>query len=420
MKLKLNIVIALLLLNSNIYAAEMVDRVLVIVNEDVITQSEFDYRLATIAEDIKQQNLNDAQTKVISKQLLDTMVSEALQVQETERRGISVGESDVDAAIVRFAAQQNLTVEQLNASIVSRGDSQARFRKSVSDSLNISRLTEFYARSRVVVPEYEIDGWLAQNNIAGGASEYHVARILIKDPDTNESLATQVVDEIRGGLNFQEAVSTYSQANDVEQGGVLGWKTAADLPDVYVAAIKDLKVGDITDVIRTGSGLHILKLLDLKGQREEIVQNEVRHILISASTDVARVHAKKRLLEIKQRIENGESFEALARIFSDDSVSAATGGELGWVSPGDMVSQFEETFNGMPLNEISEPFDTSFGVHILQVLDRRTKNITDQLIRARADNILRRQRTDREFQQWVRELKQESYVQYVAEPLSPS
>ena len=305
--------------------------------------------------------------------------------------------------------------EQLMASLVQRGESANRFRKSVNDSLNISRLTEYYARSRVVVPDYEIDGFIAVNDIGDDESEYQVAHILIKQPDSNDSLAQKVRDEIRNGMSFQEAVLTYSEATNAQDGGVLGWRTEAQLPEVFAAAIKTINVGEVTEVLETENGLHILKLLDLKGEREEIIQNNVRHILINATSDIARDHANRRLEEVRQRILAGENFEDLARIYSDDAVSAANGGELGWVSPGDMVPQFENVFDQIALNQVSEPFNTSYGVHILQVLDRRTKNVTDQLIRAQAANILRRQRAEREFDQWVRELKEESYINYLSE-----
>ncbi len=418
MLLRLNIFIAILLAFGAAQAAEMMDRVLVIVNEDVITQSDFDYRMEVVASDFQEENLDATRLEQISKQLLGSMVSELLQVQETERRGINVDDAEVDAAVERFAGQQNMTVEQLEAAITSRGDSISRFHKSVRDSLNISRLTEFYALSRVVIPEYEIDGHIA-NNIGDAGTEYQVAHLLINNPEENEDLGQQVLDEILAGLSFEQAVITYSEAADAQEGGLLGWRTDAQLPDIFVAAIKEIDVGGVTDVLRTENGLHILKLLDLKGTREEIIQHEVRHILISAETDVARTYAKKRLSEIRQRLLAGEDFETLARIYSDDSVSAANGGDLGWVSPGEMVPQFENTYNTISLNEISEPFDTNFGVHILQVEDRRTKNITDQVIRSQADNLLRRQRTEREFPIWVRELEQESYIQYLSDPTDP-
>jgi len=392
------------------------DRVLVIVNEDVITQSEFDYRLKTIEQDIKDAGQRPPN---LNKQILDSMVSERLQVQEANRRGIEVGNQELAQAIGRFAAQQNVTVAQLQASFEAQGQPFEKFTESVRDTLTISRFKEFYARSRVVVPGYEIDGWLEVNNINEDDSEYEFARILIKSPDTNADLAQQVRDEIEGGLSFQQAVLSYSEAPDASTGGVIPMRLAKDLPEIWKDPLKNMEVGQVSDVIVGENALHILKLLDRTGEKTEIVQTQVSHILIKAESKVAKSQASKRLFELRQRILDGEDFDTLARIYSDDTGSAATGGSLGWVSPGEMVQPFEEAFNQIPLNQVSEPIDTQFGMHILKVEERRKKNVTEQIARARAENTLRRQRAEREFGQWVRELLEGAYVEHVTAPSEP-
>ncbi|GHA16027.1 chaperone SurA [Arenicella chitinivorans] len=389
---------------------------LVIVNEDVITQSEFDYRMATVMDELS----NSGQTPPpgLAKQLLDTMVSDRLQVQEAERRGITVSDEEVQATLQRFAAQQDVTVDQMRRQVQDTGQPFDMFVESVRDSMVISRFTDYYARSRVIVPEYEIDGFIAANNLDQDTSEYEIARILIKTGDGAAELAQQVRSEIGTGMNFEQAVSAYSQATDAEDGGVIGWRNAAQLPEVYVSALQDMQVGDVSPVLTTANGYHILKLLDLKGDRTEIIQSKVRHILISAESRVAKSQAAKKLRELRKRIVEGEDFSALARIYSDDSVSAANGGSLDWVSPGEMVPPFEEAFQKLSLGEISFPVETQFGMHIIIVDDRRKKNITEQMIRGRADQILRRQRADREYKQWVNELQEGAYVEFVTEPES--
>ncbi len=404
----------LLLLSGTVRADSMTDRVLVIINEDVITQSEFDYRRATVVGD-----LNAAGRPIppnLNKQLLDTMVSDRLQVQEAQRRGIDVSDEELQQALGRFAAQQNLTTAQLKQSVEASGQPFEAFSSSVRDSLIISRFTEFYARSRVVVPDYEIEGFLATNPVQQN-DEYELAQILIRGDDQTRESAQQVRDEIARGMSFQQAVAQFSDAPDAAQGGVIGWRTADQLPALFVDAVKDLQVGDISDLIQTPNGFHILKLLNFKGERTEILQNNVRHILISAESRVAKSQARKRALQIRQRIIDGEDFETLARIFSDDSGSAALGGGLGWVSPGEMVPPFEKAYNELAINEVSQPVESRFGVHIIRVEDRRKKNVTEQIRRARADSILRRQRADREFGQWVRELMEGAYIKHVAEPV---
>lgn len=393
------------------------DRVLAIVNEDVITQSEFDYRINSILQEL--QVKSQPVPADLPKQLLDTMISDRVQVQEANRRGIKISDQDLAETMQRFASQQNATLEQLESQLKQDGQPFKMFKESVRDSMTISRFTDYYARSRVVVPDYEIDGFIVQNKLDQDNSEYHIAHILIKEPEENRQLADQVRAEIAEGLSFQQAVLTYSEATDAQQGGVIGWRTAEQLPQLYVDAIKSLQVGEVTPVLQSDNGLHILKLLELKGDRSEILQTDVSHILISAESKVAKKQAAKKLYKLRQRVIDGENFSDLARIFSDDSVSAANGGSLGWVSPGEMVPEFEEAFKKLPLNETSLPVSTQFGMHMILVNDRRKKNVTDQLIRSRADSILRRQRADREYQQWVRELMEGAYVEYVSEPKMP-
>jgi len=399
------------------YAAFM-DRVLVVVNEDVITQSEFDHRLNAVLLDMKDQGQTPPAD--LPKQLLDAIISDRLKTQEAHRRGIQISDAELNDAIRRFAQQQNISVPQLKQSLAASGRSFNQFSESVRDSLTISRLTEFYARSRVVVPEYEIDGFIAANNLDVDTNEYLIAQIMLSNTEENKDRAQDIRDQISQGLSFQEAVLKYSEATNAQEGGVLGWRTTAKLPDVFVQAVKDARPGDVSGVLETPNALHILKVLNFKGDRNEIIQSKVRHILISATSRIAKKQASKKLLDIRQRIRNGEDFDDLARIYSDDSVSAANGGDLGWVSPGQMVQPFEQVFEKMPLNEVSEPVETQFGVHILRVEDRRDKNISKELMRVRADNILRRQRADREFQQWIRELQEGAYVEHVADPIQLS
>ena len=405
--------LTLALFAGSVHAAFM-DRVLVIVNEDVITQAEFDYRLQSVVADF--QAKNQAVPPNLPGQLLDGMISDKLQVQEAENRGIGIDDQEMQRALEIFAGQRDLTVEQLKASIIQSNQPYEMFENSVRDSLIISRFTEFYAQRRVVVPTYEIETEMKANNLDQDNTEYQIAHIMIKDSEANSGLAERVREEINQGLSFQQAVLTYSDATDAQEGGLIGWSTAQQLPNSFSDAVKNMQVGDVSPVITGGSASHILKLLDRKGDVTEIIQSKVRHILISAESEVARSQASKKLFDIRQRIIAGENFEDLARIFSDDSVSAALGGSLDWVSPGQMVKPFEETFERLPLGEISQPVSTQFGVHIMVVEDRRKKNITDQVKRRRVENFLRRKRADREYNQWVSELREGAYIERVAEP----
>ena len=393
----------------------MTDRVLVIVNEDVITQSEFDYRKSSVIGEMTAagqpvpQNLNE--------ELLESMISDRLQVQEANRRGIEISDEELEQTLARFASQRNLSLSQLRASVEASGQPYNMFAESVRDSLTISRFSEYYARTRVVVPDYEITSLLEAQGFEAEEFEYEISQILIKGGDDKRDVAEQVKDEINRGMSFQQAVLIYSEALDAQQGGLIGWRKESQLPEMFVNAIKDLDVGGISQVIQSPNGFHILKLNNMKGERTEILQNKVRHLLIAAESRVAKSQAKKRAFELRQRILDGEDFDSIARIFSDDSVSAASGGDLGWVSPGDMVPPFEQAFTQLPIGQLSQPVETRYGIHLLIVEDRRKKNVSEEMKRARADNFLRRKRADREFGQWISELLEGAYVQHVAKPV---
>jgi len=406
-------VMALTGMNAN---AQISDRVLVVVNDDVITQSEFDFRLANVQADAAR--AGQPLPEDVNDQVIESMINDRLQLQEAERRELVVSDEEVDASIAQFAEQQGQTVAEFEASLDNSGDALALFRQTVRDSLTISLLTEFYTNNRVFVPEYEVDGAMSQNNLGEAAIEYQVAHLFVKDVDASREKAADIRDEIVNGLDFSEAVTKYSEGPGVESGGLIGWRTVDALPELFATAIKDAEIGAVSEVLESPNGLHILKLVDRKGQRIEIIQSKVRHILIEAESDVARKQAKKKLIDIKQQVLDGADFSELARIYSDDSVSAADGGSLDWVNPGQMVQPFEDMYETLDIGEVSEPVDTQFGVHIIQVEDRRNENVTELVMRNRVRGVLRRQRASREFTQWVQQLKEQAYINHLTDPAS--
>ena len=395
--------------------AEYEDKVLVIVNEDVITQSEFEVRRRTVLAEMRQPE--SALPADFNQNLLDGMISDRLQLQEAAQRELEPSDEEINIGVERYALQQNLTIDQFVRQLAAEGQTLDDFRSTLKDTIALSRLRDYYARARVLVPDYEIDGFLAVNEEQLNDTQYQVSHILIKDPAANRERAEQIRDEIVESGDFEGAARRYSQSADAAEGGVMGWRRAEQLPDVFVKALKETRVGGVTPVLESTNGLHILKLVDLQGERTEVIQHKARHILIQAETTVARAQAAKKLRILRERALSGETFDQLARIYSDDSIAASNGGSLGWVTPGDMVREFEDVMVALPLNEISQPFATKFGMHIMLVEDRRQKNITDEMMRLRADNILRRQRADREFNQWVRQLREAAYVEQVSTPV---
>ena len=390
------------------------DRVLVIVNEDVITQSEFEIRKRALLAEMDQPE--SELPPEFAENVLEGMISDRLQMQEAERRDLEPSEDEIDFGVQRFVEQQNLSMEQFIKSLVADGQTLTDFRATLKDTIALSRLRDYYARARVIVPDYEIDGFLAVNGSRMNDVQYQVAHLLIKDPVVNAVKAERVRQEIVETGDFAAAVAQYSEGNDAQSGGVMGWRRPEQLPEVFVTALADTPVGGVTKVLESANGLHILKLMDLQGERTEIIQHKATHILISANTEVARAQAAKKLRALRERALGGELFSQLARIHSDDAVSASAGGSLGWVTPGDMVREFEDVMISLPLNEISQPFSSQFGEHIVMVEDRRQKNITEEMMRMRADILLRRQRADREFSQWVRQLRDQAYIEHVVAP----
>ena len=390
------------------------DKVLVIVNEDVITQSEFDARKRAVLAELNQPQ--SALPEDFDENLLDGMISDRLQLQEADRRDLAPSDEEIDLGVQRFVLQRNLTMQEFLRDLAAEGQSISDFRATLRDTIALSRLRDFYAVARVKVPDYEIDGFLAVNASQLNDTQYQVAHLLLKDPELNRARAQRIRQEIIESGDFASAARQYSEAGDAAQGGMMGWRRAEQLPDIFINALKDTAVGGVTQVLESANGLHILQLVDLQGERTEVIQHDVKHILIEANTEVARLQAAKQLRALRERALAGESFDQLARIYSDDSVAAAAGGSLGWVTPGDMVREFEDVMVEAPLGQISNPFSTQYGMHILLVKDRRQKNITDEMMRIRADSILRRQRADREFNQWVRQLREGAYIEQVSAP----
>ncbi len=395
-------------------AEEFDDKVLVIVNEDVITQSEYEARKRVLLAEMQQPE--SELPADFSDNVIEGMISDRLQMQEAERRELERSQEEINSAVQRYIAQQNIDMAQFLRDLAAEGQTMEDFRTTIRDSIALTRLRDYYARARVLVPDYEIDGFLAVNGSRMNDVQYQVAHLLIREPEQNRELAQRVRQEIVETGDFAAAVARYSDGADAQEGGVMGWRRPEQLPEVFASALKDTKVGEVTPVLESPNGLHILKLMDLQGERTEVIQHKTSHILVEADTQVARAQAAKKLRDLREQVRAGIAFSDLARIHSDDSVSASAGGSLGWVTPGDMVREFEDMMVAVPLNEVSEPFSSQFGEHILLVEDRRQKNITEEMLRIRADSILRRQRADREFSQWVRELKDQAYIEHVAQP----
>ncbi|MBT5560696.1 MAG: molecular chaperone SurA [Proteobacteria bacterium] len=431
----MTITVVLALLPSSVFAQDVqeelreIDRVVAVVNDDVITKGEFDSRIGALRVELETARNGDESLpmppeELLREQLMERLVIESLQLQLGERMGLEITDEQVWAAAGQIAESNNVTVEQLEADLRSGGMSINSFIADLRRQMTIRQVVEARVTSRVRVSPDEVDELLTQLGGRDLEGEYLLRHILISFPEeaTNDQLssidrlAEDVVRQIRSGLSFAEAAVTYSNAPDALEGGSLGWRKLGQLPSLFVEALSGMMPGQVTDVLRSQNGLHILTLEEKRGiTTETITKSRARHILISAENPIAREQAKLQLESVKSRVNGGEDFAQIAEAMSDDAVSATQGGELGWLSPGETVAPFERAMNALQINELSDPVDSQFGVHLIQVLERKDEEVGDLLVRRQAAEQLRNRKSDADYAEWVREIRDEAYVE-VYEP----
>ncbi len=404
------------------YATEQLDRIVAIVNDDVIMRSELDARQEQVLSNLqKQGEVNLPPSDVVQRQVLESLISTSLQLQEAARAGIDVDAQTVARAIGSIAEQNNLTLGELREVMERDGVSFNQFREQMRKEIIISRLQNQEVRNRILVSDQEIDNLLASEvGNVGGRTDYHLFHILVTTPDgaSTEDLqrargkAQELVARLRGGADFQETALASSDGRQALEGGDLGWRKANELPSLFTDVVAGMEKGEISDPIQSPSGFHIIKLADYQGASRQIIkQTHVRHILVATNEITSDQDAQTRLRQLKSRIENGEDFAALARSHSDDQGSAIQGGDLGWVSTGDLAPRFEQQMDGLAFGDISDPFRTQFGWHIVQVMDRRDFDNTEEAVRNRAREIIRERKSSEATELWLRRLRDEAYVE---------
>lgn len=397
------------------------DRIVAVVNDDVIVASELENRLREVRAQLRQSGTPPPAEEALERQVLERLILDRLQLQVARESGIRVEETELNEALERIAARNQLTLRQFRDVLERDGFDFARFREQVRDEILLSRVRQRSVERRVTVSPREVDSFLATaRQQGGGDNEYRLGHILIAVP---EAASAQQIDEarrraeavlgrLRAGEDFAQVAAEVSDGQQALQGGDLGWRKSQELPTIFADAVPGLEPGDVTDPIRSPSGFHIVKLVDLRGDSRFVVtQTRARHILLRPNDLLDDEAARARLEQIEARIENGEDFAELARANSDDTVSAAQGGDLGWLNPGDTVPAFERAMNALPEGAVSEPFRTQFGWHIVQVLERRDHDDTEQVRRARAAEQIRKRKLDEEMQTWLRQLRDEAYVE---------
>ena len=393
-----------------------------IINEDVITRLELDHRILKIKQQLASQNTPLPPAAALERQVLERMIVEHLQLTLAKQRGVTVDDESLNNILSNIAAENGLSLIQLREVLQEDGIDFAGFREQIRDEIIISRLRNAVVDSSIKITDQEIDTFLeSQREDQNRNAEYRVAHILISLPEAASpeqvqearTRAEKVLEELNGGADFSQMAATWSDGQQALKGGDLGWRKASELPTLFSEIVVAMQPAAISELIRSPSGFHILKLAEVRGQQQSIItQTHARHILIQTSSLVSDQDARQKLERLRERILGGEDFAELARINSEDTGSGSKGGDLGWANPGGYVPAFEEAMNKLAIDEISEPFKSRFGWHILQVLERRNIDNTASFNRDKARKILRNRKKEEETKQWLRRIRDEAYVEY--------
>ncbi len=412
--------------NARITPIEL-NRIVAVVNDEAITSKELQARMATVERQLKGQNVQLPPQAVLEKQLLERMIVDRVQLQLAKETGLRISDIELDGALRRIAGNNRMSLEDFRTALDKDGVRWAAFREEIRDEMTISRLRERDVDSRIMVTDGEIDNYLA--NPAGGLSantEVKVAHIIVRVPEqaTPDQLmrvgarASEALSQLKRGEPFGKVAAAYSDAPDGLSGGNMGVRPINSLPSLYAEAVMKLKSGEVSEILRSPAGFHIVKLVEQAGSNSQLnavlKQTRARHILVKVTDTVTVDEAQRRIQEIKERLDNGSDFAALAKQFSDD-LSGAKGGDLGWLYQGDTVPDFERAMDALKINEVSAPVRSQFGFHIIQVQERRNEEANDERKRLVARQVLRERKSDESYQEWIRQQRDRAYVEYRTE-----
>ncbi|HNA81991.1 MAG TPA: peptidylprolyl isomerase [Thiobacillaceae bacterium] len=413
----------LLLASLAVRAAPVeVDRIVAVVNNAVITEYELRARVEQALRQLSGQKTPLPPRTLLEKQLLERMITEKVLMQVAEDTNIRFDGPALDRALARVAQGNNLSPEDFRKALEAEGIPFAAFREQIRMEMTVSRLREREVDNKLLVTDAEIENYLANpTKNVNQQDEYLLAHILVLTPEgaSPERLAElkakaeKALAELKSGADFTQVSAAYSDAQNALQGGSLGWRGEAQLPGLFATALKDMKPGDVSPVLKSGNGYHLLKLQDKRGKNMQLVvkQTHARHILVKTNEVVQDADARNRLLQLKERIENGAAFEELAKIHSDD-LSANKGGDLGWLNPGDTVPEFERAMDALKPGDLSAPVQSPFGWHLIQVLERRDQDVTQERKRLEARRAIRERKSEEAFDDWVRQQRDRAYVEY--------
>jgi peptidyl-prolyl cis-trans isomerase SurA len=403
-------------------AAQNGDYIVAVVNQEVVTASELQQRLARIRDDAARNRSALPPAAALRKQVLDALIDERVMVTAARDTGTRIDDAELDRAVTNVATQNQLTLPQLRERLRQEGIVYAKFRDNIRDQLIVERVREREVVSLIKISDVDIDNLIEKRRAAAGTNaQIDVAQILVTVPEgageaavaERRARAEAVLRRVRGGEDFATVAREVSEDANRAQGGDVGLRPVDRLPDLFVATVRGLKPGEVApELARSGAGFHILKLIDRKeGGAITAEQSRARHILLRPSPELSPEAAARRLVQFKREILSGaKTFEQLARANSEDG-SAPQGGDLGWQAPGAFVPEFEEAVAALPVGGISDPVTTRFGIHLIQVVDRRQTTLDNKQLREQARNILREQKFEAAFSEWLRDLRGRAYIE---------
>lgn len=399
-----------------------IDRVIAVVNDEAITQYELRERLANVERQLRQRGTPLPPRDVLQKQLLERLIVDRLQMQFAKETGLRIADGELDIALRRIAENNRMALADFRVALEKDGLEWRRFREDIRDEMVVARLREREVESRIVVSDGEIDNYLANPAQANHSALVTLGHIIVRvpeqaDPGRLAQLRTRAEDalaRIRGGQDFGQVAASFSEAADAMAGGMLEPRPADRLPTLYADAIASLQPGEVSGILRSPAGFHIVKLFERRGGGMvggSIRQTRARHILIKVNELVSSDEARHKLTGLKERLDNGADFAELARLYSND-LSAAKGGDLGWLYQGDTVPEFERAMDALKVDEISKPIQSPFGWHLIQVRERKSAEAGDERKRQMARQALRERKSDEAYEDWLRQMRDRAYVEY--------
>lgn len=405
---------------------KLLDQVVAIVDEDVILQTELEARINTITSRLSAQGTALPPRQVLEERVLDQLITESIQMQMADRAGMRISDNELNETMANIAERNGMSLPQFEIQLEAEGVTYNQAREQIRKEMLTSRVQQRQVGNRVRVTDREVENYLESLEARGGNNaQYRLAYIFVSvdDPsdeaevDAAREKAERLRSEIANGRDFREVAVAESDASNALEGGDMGWRAEGQLPSLVALVVPELPVGEPSDVLENNSGFHLVMVMDKRGgeQQQMIQQHRVRHILVRPSEATTDSQAETVIRDLYQQLQNGASFSALAREYSDDPVSGSDGGNLGWVSPGQMVPAFEQAMLDADIGELRGPFRSQFGWHILQVQERRQKDISGDVRDAEARQAIYRRKFETELQNWLQEIRDEAFVEFKGE-----